>query len=451
MNVKIIENLMIDNVKFKKIFLFSSKNKFFLLTDDGCSIILSKYYVSMLENKKGSKKLISKLIRHGFSHNFNNVCDMPKEVKPNFFIIELTNYCNLACLYCFRGEHKKLSMSYDTLNNVLDNLYNYLITNNINNFSIQPWGGEPLLEIEKILYIKKYFDDKKIKPMISIETNGILLNEQNVRLLIENNIHFGLSIDGIDKIQNFHRPFSNGEGSMSVLKDNILKIKNNYPEINLSSISVISKDSIPFIKESIDFLVNELGIISLKMNFVKENPFMDSKIIPLDEENIIKLYEQVIETGIEFYKKGIIFFENNIIQRLNNLLFRDNRNICISRGCMGGYKMVSVDVNGDVYNCELIGDETQKLCSIEDDLIESIKKSIKLGNKYFMEKSNNECLTCPWSVYCKGGCSSNFLNSPSDKNIDQYTCIVNKYLYPKLIELILNNTDYINALYFGIR
>ena len=65
-----------------------------------------------------------------------------------------------------------------------------------------------------------------------------------------------------------------------------------------------------------------------------------------------------------------------------------------------------------------------------------------------MEKSNSDCLTCPWHFYCKGGCSSNLLNASKNENIDHLMCIVNKYLYPRLIELVLNNIDYVNALYF---
>jgi uncharacterized protein len=62
--------------------------------------------------------------------------------------IEMTNLCNLKCKYCYVDKEHPRTISKEILNNILD----FLEKKNIKhkNLTIQFFGGEPLLEIDKI-------------------------------------------------------------------------------------------------------------------------------------------------------------------------------------------------------------------------------------------------------------------------------------------------------------
>lgn len=71
-------------------------------------------------------------------------------------MIDLTTRCNLNCKYCFRDvnnpENYK-SISKEMLNEICKYIFDYCTKHEVKKISIQPWGGEPLLEMEKIKWM----------------------------------------------------------------------------------------------------------------------------------------------------------------------------------------------------------------------------------------------------------------------------------------------------------
>ena len=80
-----------------------------------------------------------------------------------------------------------------------------------------------------------------------------------------------------------------------------------------------------------------------------------------------------------------------------------------------------------------------KLGSIYSDgnLVTLIKKS-NCKNSYYRARKKEECNTCPWWCFCKGGCSSrvHYINQPD--SVDEIECVLNQTIYPQLIDNILN-------------
>ena len=403
-------------------------NSVFLICENGEARTVSKKSLMALKNNQLSAKT---------GNTWNNLFlkkTFTKNVCPTFFIIELTNNCNLRCKYCFRGEHTLREMSIEVLEKIVDQISNHVKDNKINSFTIQPWGGEPLLKVNLIIKIRELFLQRGLYPTISCETNGLLLTDKVLDALISNNISFGISIDGCTLVNDFHRPFANGKGATSFLEKRINDIKAKYPLMNLSCISVNDALSLKHIKESLDYLVNSLKFRSIKMNLFKDNAFANSEIKKMDFEEIEKFYSCIFKHWL----KTPNYSEGNISARIKNLLTDETGDICLSRGCRGGYSMIAYDVDGCIYNCELIGNKGQKLGTINDNIINIVKKSIAKNNPYFRDKKKDECDYCPWYCYCQGGCSSNCLNNKTV--VDEEMCIINKTLYPLIIEAILNRS-----------
>ncbi len=429
--------IKVENIK--ELFVFHNKigNRYFLLTRDGSSIILSRKDYFSLKNNKINEELKNRLLnRNLFEYQLVEVI---KEVRPTFYLIEITQQCNLKCKYCFRGEHNNKVISFEMLEKVLSNIYVTIKKYNINNFSIQPWGGEPLLYMDRVLFIREYFDKLNLHPHISIETNGVLLNVETLKKLLVADIYIGISIDGIKEIQDNQRPcLYEGQSSSDIVRENIIKIKNKYPNYSFGSISVYTKESLFFLEKNIKYISEDLLINNLKLNIVKDNSYFDG--LSMNEKEIEDFYCRMFR----YIRKNNQIVESNIFERAYNLIFNYNNNICISLGCMGGYKMVAYSVDGELYNCELIGMDNQKIGNINDDIVDSIEKGIESYNPYYNDKQTEECKSCPWWHFCKGGCSANCLRQNTKYDIDG--CIINKTLYPLIINSILKKDKLYKAI-----
>ena len=104
--------------------------------------------------------------------------------------------------------------------------------------------------------------------------------------------------------------------------------------------------------------------------------------------------------------------------------------------------MVSFDMDGNIYPCELTDWEDEIIGNIYsgEDLFDMIANGIRT-KAYFNDRKKNECSCCPWYYYCRGGCSAAIKYRNGNRNgIDEMECKYNKTVYPRIIEHILNNS-----------
>ena len=130
----------------------------------------------------------------------------------------LTTDCNLNCSYCFCGKKYKKYMDIRAAKKYIDFFKQF----SIGNPSICLFGGEPLLNlniIEEICdYIKYIFNEHVV---ISITTNGTLINNEVMEIVRKYNIQVQVSIDGYSDTHNLSRKFYNGKGSWDLIINNI--------------------------------------------------------------------------------------------------------------------------------------------------------------------------------------------------------------------------------------
>jgi MoaA/NifB/PqqE/SkfB family radical SAM enzyme len=128
--------------------------------------------------------------------------DYPKRKYPSVMEFELSNVCNMACVMCdgryssiIRKEREKLSP--------ISNPYNAEFVQQLEEFiphlnKAKFLGGEPFL-------IHIYYDiwDKimEINPkcVISVQTNGSVLNDRIKKLMESGNFHITVSVDAISR------------------------------------------------------------------------------------------------------------------------------------------------------------------------------------------------------------------------------------------------------------
>ena len=447
--MEIIKKTIIDNnFWLEDIYVFTKNNYSFLLGKNGTSMIVSNDILDNIKKKELDENLKIKLLNHGLAELKDIGISISKKASDNvYFIIDITKKCNFDCIYCFRNLEDKRVISDDVLKDICKYILNIVKEREMKNVTIQVWGGEPLLAMDKIEYIYNFFHDININLHIDIETNGSLITKEIAKKLYNMNVSVGISIDGEEKHQNIQRKLVNGESTSDLVINGINNLREYYGD-NIGGITVITKYNYQDIDKIIDYFVNKLNIHSMKFNIVRDNPNALEENIGLSKDEIKTFANNLYDTVKTYNRLEEIFHEDNIKVRYDNLIERANSNFCSSFGCSGGENIISFDNKGNIYPCEMMDYPDVKIGSIYHDdkisdnssLIEQIAKA-KNNNIYFKKKVHEKCNDCPWYYYCRGGCTSRIIYSKGKMEYDEVECEFNKVIYERLVNDILDDIE----------
>lgn len=193
-----------------RIAIFNSiSKKFFISSHDKKEIYLDIISKSDLYvNNPALKDFISKLCSSGFI-----VDDKSEEYKSieswytgfvngdNYCLQILTTYaCNFSCWYCVQN-HKNEYLSDNVTEKIKKHIEEYLIQYNIKSFQLSWFGGEPLLNFEKIneisSFAKKFCKNNSIMFNCAITTNGSLLTKSMIAQMKSLDFEsFQITVDG---------------------------------------------------------------------------------------------------------------------------------------------------------------------------------------------------------------------------------------------------------------
>lgn len=327
-----------------------------LVKDDQCMIIrpdvgttigIKKDMLETIEKHSIKESLAFLMVQRGLASfdKSREVYIKSETVRPDFFLIDLTKRCNLACKYCFRGlEEDYPEMKIEMIDKICDSLISYWKKNLFLNLTIQAWGGEPLICLQLIIRIRENFNKANLFPQIVMETNATMITLDIAKKLKENNILLGISIDGTKEVHNLQRPFIDGSGTLDKVEKGIENIRLAMGD-GFGSITVVTKNTIKNLSKIIDYFVS-LNMKSVKFNMMRKNE--KNLDLALDFNEFDSYIDELLNCIFILYKNKIKFIEQNISQRMINLVYRPNNNICNAHGCRGGYRMLSIDSLGNV-------------------------------------------------------------------------------------------------------
>lgn len=130
----------------------------------------------------------------------------------------ITQKCNLSCSYCYQSldDFKRIDMC----DNIIDASIAFI--NSLDHpATVTFYGGEPLLQLQKIEYICKRLHNVA---RFSIITNGINLNYEVAQKLVQLGItHCQVTLDGLSDDHNKLRKFVNGDGTYDIILKNIVE------------------------------------------------------------------------------------------------------------------------------------------------------------------------------------------------------------------------------------
>jgi uncharacterized protein len=138
------------------------------------------------------------------------------------FILKIHSRCDLSCRYCYvyemadnswRAQPKR--MSKETIDHIAARISEHASDHSLDAVQVILHGGEPLLAgAELIEYaVQKIRRSTSARVDFDIQTNGVLLHTNYLKLFDFLDIHVSVSLDGDKDAHDRYRRRANGEGS----------------------------------------------------------------------------------------------------------------------------------------------------------------------------------------------------------------------------------------------
>ncbi|MGM0370815.1 MAG: radical SAM protein, partial [Bacillota bacterium] len=200
---------------------------------------LTKDIIKLLKSDYAEEKIKDKLnyLEDLWESGELNTYDRFNGAFYNFARYELklhpTSNCNLDCQYCFGDqvhEEEIAEISLETAKDAIDFLVHEFGADGREYHVDLTGSGEAILRFDFIKEIKDYCNqlsqeiDKRI--LVSLCSNGTLLTQEKSSYLKQNNILYGVSLDGGQVINDDLRPYRGGQGSFVDVIENCKQIKN---------------------------------------------------------------------------------------------------------------------------------------------------------------------------------------------------------------------------------
>ena len=329
------------------------------------------------------------LLKMGFNKEFTleeleNLYQSPQHIMN--LIIELTKNCNLRCAYCYQREWEtdKKTVISDEIIEKICNLCKIISNKDINIITLSFIGGEPLLQIDKMITIynkiKKVSDEKNIKLYVYIDTNGTIFSDKLKEI---KNLFINITVS-CPEDHNKLRKYITYKDCYTQVIENILKIEKEIKNAKLSLRYNVHNKNINDLEKHIKSLISK-GISSREMDLaytVSHNEFINT----LSKSDYYKwIYDDAYKI-LKKYKFSIRYFP-----------------VYSFYPCSAYSKnSFKVHCDGKISLCDSWDIKKSKF-SIDDviknpDMFFDFYKNIK----YFTPIKNKKCQNCKFLLLCGG-------------------------------------------------
>ncbi|MGE0787763.1 MAG: radical SAM protein [Sandaracinaceae bacterium] len=200
----------------------------------------------------------------------------------------LTHRCNLACGYCYAGEHHKTDLDDSVLQRGVDLLF----SDGSGRAQLSFFGGEPFLNFDAMQRAVELAEARArsagAQLTIQCTTNGSLLREEHVRFLTKHGVHVTVSIDGVREAHDHNRPCAGGKPSFDQVHGGLRRLLD--AGVPCDAMMVITPDTASYAFISTNFLWSE-GVRTIRANIAVDESWTD--------ETRTELREQLVSIGWE--------------------------------------------------------------------------------------------------------------------------------------------------------
>ena len=322
-------------------------------------------------------------------------------VKP------VSGACNLRCTYCFYTDEMSRretplfgKMSPETLETLVKKVFTE--AEGEAGFAFQ--GGEPMLAgldfYRRLMELEERYNLRNIPVHNSIQTNGVLMNDEWAAFFHDHGFLVGLSMDGDRALHDGCRLDEKGKGTHDAV---------------LRAARIMQKHKTDFnILCTVTNFVARHG--DSVYRFFKQNGFRYLQFTPcLDEFDAAKpsvyaltskRYGQFLKTVFDRYFEDFTRDDYVSIRLFDNMVRMVRGEMPEQCGMLGRCSANFIlEADGSVYPCDFYMFETYCMGNIKDHTFAQLRESE--AAKRFVEESlpvREECKTCRYGSLCRGSC-----------------------------------------------
>lgn len=356
------------------------------------------------------------------SASFSNTLTLSDALKVsaplNFNVIfkPLGPICNLNCSYCYYLDKINVIVGKTAISDELleYSIKSYIESNDTESVTFNWHGGEPLLLgvgfLKKIVSIQnKYRKGKSIYN--TLQTNGVLLNDEFAEFFSYYKFLIGVSIDGTKDVHDKYRKDVFSNPTFDRVLNGISLLQKHGVEFN--TMTTINKanenkglETYSFLKDIGSHYMQFMPVlehINKKTNRITHPDDADSILAPwsVDPLSYGKFMTDIFDHWIK-YDVGS-YFVNLFDSTLANWCGVNPGTCSYSDVCGGN---VVVEHNGDIYPCDHFVYPEYKLGNITEKSLKDIVLSYDMI-KFGIDKRNalpDKCLKCNYLFACHGEC-----------------------------------------------
>ncbi|MBI2898462.1 MAG: radical SAM protein [Deltaproteobacteria bacterium] len=202
----------------------------------------------------------------------------------------LTHRCNLACHYCYAGEHFRREMDDATLERALDLLY----ADGAEVAQLAFFGGEPFLAFAAMRRAVQGAQERARaagrRLLLQCTTNGSLLGEEQVALVAQTGMRVTVSIDGVREAHDLGRSGAGGQSSFDQVHRGLRSLCD--AGVRPDAMMVITPETAPFVFRSVSWLWSE-GVDTVRANLSLREAWTDEARSELREELVAVGWEML--------------------------------------------------------------------------------------------------------------------------------------------------------------
>jgi len=366
--------------------------------------------------------------------------EMRNVVKVDTLELHLTDACNMSCLYCYVPKKLRLlpKMSIEIAETAINKLLEYRdkywkdLT-----LHIVFHGGEPMMNKELLYTIIERWHGERIK--FGIQSNGTLINEEDVLFFKKHNIDVGISIDGPSpEYHDIQRFYVNGKGTFKAVDRTLRMFKS--LGVPVGAIITITRYNVSSLRDMLRYLIS-LGIRSALFNPVSPSTPNARNLMP-PIEILSSSYKQLLYDLVDMNRSGVKLIVQNIESIVVALTVTNMRTLaCDISPCGASRLFLVILADGSVFPCsEFIGFPEFKLGNILTHSVEDLlmtKPAVKLRSRKVEEIPG--CNSCPYGLICGANCPASVYGLYKDLKKASPYCEFKKALIDEVLYLIYSN------------
>lgn len=314
------------------------------------------------------KKLFENFLIHA------NMIGLQKEKKsrekydcnvPWAILMDPTSACNLKCTGCWAADYgNKLSMSYETLDNIIEQgkelgIYMYIYS-----------GGEPMMRKKDIIKLCEKHEDCVFLAF----TNGTLIDDRfaNEMLRVKNFVP-AISVEGFEEETDFRR----GQGTYKAVLDAMEILKNKKLPFGISCCYTSKNVEVMASEEYFDDMIEKGALFAWFFTYMPVG-INAARELMVNAEQREHMYNRVRE----FRNSKSIFTMD---------FWNDGEYV---DGCIaGGRRYLHINANGDIEPCAFIHYSDSNI--YEHTLLEALQRPLFKEYKENQPFNENHLRPCP--------------------------------------------------------